>query len=160
METWRKCSTCKDPIGFGGRYWACSVSTCNRKRTGLVFCSVECWDAHLPVVRHREAWSEEKTVPTREQWERELAEEASPSPKSPPKPKLSQPKENRSMSDTPNEVLVVVSKLKAYIKSVSAMNTSADVMPALSDKIRRLCDDAIETAKSDGRKTVMARDFS
>ena len=57
------------------------------------------------------------------------------------------------------EVLVVASKIKNYIRSKSGMNTSAAVMEALSGKIRGLCDQAIETAKSDGRKTVMDRDF-
>ncbi len=57
------------------------------------------------------------------------------------------------------EVLVVVSKLKAYVKSSAGMNTAGNVAPALSDKIRALCDRAIENAKSDGRKTLMDRDF-
>jgi histone H3/H4 len=57
------------------------------------------------------------------------------------------------------EVLVVASKLKNYIRSKSGMNTSSAVMEALSNKIRQLCDQAIENAKSDGRKTVMDRDF-
>jgi histone H3/H4 len=57
------------------------------------------------------------------------------------------------------EVLVVASKLKNYIRSKSGMNTSAAVMEALSNKIRQLCDQAIENAKSEGRKTVMDRDF-
>ena len=58
------------------------------------------------------------------------------------------------------EVLVVVSKLKSYIKGRSGMNTSDGVIPVLSDEIRRLCDRAIENATRDGRKTVMDRDFS
>ncbi len=62
------------------------------------------------------------------------------------------------MSDP--EVLVVVSKLKNYIKSQSGMNTSGNVAPALSALIRQLCDQAIENARRDGRKTVMDRDFS
>jgi histone H3/H4 len=57
------------------------------------------------------------------------------------------------------EVLVVASKIKNYIRGKSGMNTSAAVMDALSGKIRNLCDQAIEQAKSDGRKTVMDRDF-
>jgi len=61
------------------------------------------------------------------------------------------------MSD--DEVLVVVSKLKNYIKSSAGMNTAGNVGPALSGKIRALCDRAIENARSDGRKTVMDRDF-
>ncbi len=66
------------------------------------------------------------------------------------------------MSDSNNdkEVLVVASKLKKYIRSTSGMSTSANVAPALSDTIRDLCDQAIENAKADKRKTVMDRDFS
>ena len=62
--------------------------------------------------------------------------------------------------EVPREVLVVVSKLKTYIKSRSGMNTSDGVIPVLSDEIRRLCDRAIDNATRDGRKTVMDRDFS
>lgn len=61
------------------------------------------------------------------------------------------------MSD--NEVLVVVSKLKAYIKDKSGMNTSGNVAAKLSDIVRGLCDEAIRRAGDDGRKTVMDRDF-
>ena len=57
------------------------------------------------------------------------------------------------------EVLVVASKLKNYIREKSGMNTSAAVMAVLSSKLRQLCDQAIEAAKRDGRKTVMDRDF-
>jgi histone H3/H4 len=63
------------------------------------------------------------------------------------------------MSDS-QEVLVVVSKLKNYIKERSGMNTSGNVAPAVSDIVRTLCDQAVERARSDGRKTVMDRDFS
>jgi len=57
------------------------------------------------------------------------------------------------------EVLVVASKLKNYIREQSGMNTSGAVVERLSDLIRSMCDRAIENAKSDGRKTVMDRDF-
>jgi histone H3/H4 len=57
------------------------------------------------------------------------------------------------------EVLVVASKLKNYIRTKSGMNTSAAVMGALSNRIRQLCDQAIENARREGRKTVMDRDF-
>jgi hypothetical protein len=62
---WRECSTCKKGIRHGQAYYVCNVSTCNRKRTGYVFCSVDCWDAHLPLVNHREAWAVEETAPRR-----------------------------------------------------------------------------------------------
>lgn len=57
------------------------------------------------------------------------------------------------------EVLVVASKVKNYIRTTSGMNTSAAVMDALSRKLRKMCDQAIEHAKQEGRKTVMDRDF-
>ena len=57
------------------------------------------------------------------------------------------------------EVLVVASKLKAYIKSQADMNTAANVMGAMSDVIRQICDNAIESAKADKRKTVKDRDI-
>ena len=57
------------------------------------------------------------------------------------------------------EILVVISKLKKYIKESAGMNTSGNVAGALSDKIRVMCNGAVEHDKSDGRKTVMDRDF-
>lgn len=57
------------------------------------------------------------------------------------------------------DVLVVVSKLKNYIRNRSGMNTSGSVAEVLSQLVREHCDKAIESAKSDGRKTVMDRDF-
>ncbi|MCP4039469.1 MAG: hypothetical protein GY944_01040 [bacterium] len=62
------------------------------------------------------------------------------------------------MSDS-NEVLVVASKVKGYIKEKGDMKTSASVLDALSDRIRRMCEEAIENARSDGRKTVLDRDI-
>src|SRR2546427_10442485 len=65
LSAWRRCSSCRKPIGSGATDWVCSVSTCNQKRTALAFCTVSCWDAHLPVARHREAWAEERSAPAR-----------------------------------------------------------------------------------------------
>ena len=56
------------------------------------------------------------------------------------------------------EVLVVASKIKNYIREQSGMNTSAGVLDALSDRLRAICDQAIENASRDGRKTVKDRD--
>lgn len=61
------------------------------------------------------------------------------------------------MSD--DEILVVASKLKNYIRDKSSMNTSASVLPTVSAKLRQMCDQAIENARNDGRKTVKDRDF-
>jgi len=165
--TWKRCSTCKRPLGFRAPYFACSVSTCNRKGTDFAFCSVGCWDAHVPLLRHRDAWADEKTSPTREEWQREQPKET-PRTEAPrrivvtPGTRAPEPRAATAESPSgrpPREVLVVVSKLKAYVRAVSDMNTSDDVIDALSDRLRILCDDAIERARSDGRKTVMARDF-
>lgn len=166
---WRRCSSCKSAIGFERVYWVCNVSTCNRKRTGLVFCTVSCWDAHLPVMRHRESWSEERRSPSRAEWEREQAEEAKAGAKNaaaPSAPAAREPQRRivaapaRPASAAPaEETLVVVSKLKAYVRARSGMNTSDGVIDVLSEKLRVLCDEAIRRAQRDGRKTIMERDF-
>ncbi|MBC8328765.1 MAG: hypothetical protein ISR76_05540 [Planctomycetes bacterium] len=57
------------------------------------------------------------------------------------------------------EVLLVVSKLKNYIRARAGMNTAGNVAPVVSDLVRTLCDEAIERARKDGRKTVKDRDF-
>ena len=150
-DLWKKCSSCKKPIAYGGKYWACNVSTCNTKRLGLAFCSVPCWDGHVPVVRHRDSWSIERTAPSREVWEWEQGGRNT---------EESETEEKMDEKDIEKEVLIVVSKLKGYVKAKSGgMSTSADVLDALSDKLRRACDEAIQSARQDGRKTVMARDF-
>jgi histone H3/H4 len=56
------------------------------------------------------------------------------------------------------EVLIVVSKMKKYIKDRSGMNCSDAVADAISDHVRAACDDAIRAAAQDGRKTVLDRD--
>jgi len=60
---------------------------------------------------------------------------------------------------TPHEVLVVVSKVKSYIKSRSDFNCAASSMDALSDFVRREARSAIKNARQAGRKTVLERDF-
>lgn len=57
------------------------------------------------------------------------------------------------------DLLVVASKVKKYIKEKSAMNTASSTLDALSNLIKKACDEAIERAKREGRKTVMDRDF-
>lgn len=56
------------------------------------------------------------------------------------------------------DVLVVASKVKKYIKDKADMNTSASTIDVLSEAVARLCDQAIESARNDGRKTVKDRD--
>jgi histone H3/H4 len=66
---------------------------------------------------------------------------------------------NEGQAGEGGEILIVASKLKNYIRAKSGMNTSGAVIDVLSAKVRELCDQAIESAKRDGRKTVMDRDF-
>jgi hypothetical protein len=174
----------------------------------LTFCSVACFQAHVPTLRHRDAWAEEKRAPTLEVWEaeratREAQERIAETATTQSVPRLerrrddNKPREragddsNRGPSvfvrapsvgrqaatatgwkpaaskeltmsneETPKEVLVVVSKVKTYIRAKSGMNTSDAVTEALSELVRTTCDQAVERAKSEGRKTVMARDIA
>ncbi len=175
-ETWRRCSACKKPIALGATYYVCSVSTCNRPRTGLVFCDVSCWEVHLPVARHREAWAEEQTAPR-------TAEGAPfPAPVRVPATGTGKPENEKTTTpavrpakrsiirkadsrpspakdDLPQEVLIVASRLKDYVRARSGMNTSDRVLEPLSEIIRAVCDEAIRNAEQDGRKTVLDRDL-
>lgn len=58
-----------------------------------------------------------------------------------------------------SEILVVTSKVKKFIKEKGGCNTSSETVEVLSKAIEQLCLRGIESAKSDGRKTVMARDI-
>lgn len=58
-----------------------------------------------------------------------------------------------------SEILVVASKVKKLIKDKAGMNSSANVMEALTKIIERECEKAIQSATNDKRKTVMDRDF-
>ena len=58
-----------------------------------------------------------------------------------------------------SNVLVVTSKVKRFIKDESGCNTSAETVEVLSKAVEQLCKKGVESAKSDGRKTVMARDI-
>ena len=191
VNFWRKCSTCKKDIALNSKYYECSVSTCTGLRTGYVFCSVSCWEVHLPGAKHRDAGAVEKRSPAKaesavssmasvgssnatsslagasqansvtnsQNTNSSLGNSAGPvrriiSGSGPASPNLAVKKS--SMSD---EVLVVVSKMKQYIRDLSEMNTSEEVNQILSDIVRTECEKAITSARAEGRKTVMARDF-
>jgi len=62
---WSRCNICKKPISWGGVWYRCSVSTCNKKRLPLHFCSPDCWDAHLPDANHRGPLCIEERAPFR-----------------------------------------------------------------------------------------------
>jgi hypothetical protein len=154
---WRRCSACKQPIGLGAGYWVCSVSTCNRKRTGLVFCTVSCWEVHLPEAHHREAWAVERTAPATPE-----TPDAPPQPPREPRrifPTSAPPSQPAARQAPSLEVLIVASRLKDYIQSRSGFNTSDRVLDSLSDIVRDVCDEAIDNARRDGRKTVLERDI-
>jgi hypothetical protein len=190
-ETWLKCSACRSDIAFGSKYFQCSVSTCNRARTRLVFCSVPCWDSHVATLRHRDAWAEDKIAPSKAAWERELADQPAESPRPPlapprpapapaappvptsaPAPAAAPPAAPRRIVGEPppapaglalqdvadRDILIVVSKLKKYIKDRSGMNCSDGVAEVLSDHVRALADESIRAAGRDERKTVLDRD--
>jgi hypothetical protein len=178
-ETWKKCTACKNDIRYGANHWVCSVSTCNRSNTGYVFCTVSCWDSHVAQLRHRDAWAVDARAPTKDAWEKELA--ASPPP--PPAPAPAQPAApvvRRVVGEPPTanppapgaaagaalqlsdavdkDVLIVVSKMKKYIKDRAGMNCGDAVVDLLSEHVRAICDEAIRAAARDDRKTVLERD--
>jgi len=199
-HVWQRCSACKKDIRYNATHWVCSVSTCNRNRTKLVFCSVICWDSHVAILRHRDAWAVEARAPTREAWAREVAEEeaaggpvtrqppvkqviadgvaakAAPAPAPAPRPAPAPAVMSRPAAPVPapaprpvpaaptlsstydKDILIVVSKMKKYIKDRSGMNCSDGVADMLSEHVRAICDDSIRAAGNDGRKTVLDRD--
>lgn len=57
------------------------------------------------------------------------------------------------------DVLVVTSKVKKYIKENGGFNTSSETVDMLSKAVEQLCQKGIDSAKAEGRKTVMARDI-
>lgn len=165
MATWKRCSSCKKDIAFEATYYLCNVSTCRKKRTGFVFCSVDCWEAHLPLMRHRDAWAEEEKAPTEAQWRAEQDGEGETpkrrivsGAKAKPKRRVVGAKPT-PVPEGPREVLIVASRLKHFIRETWGMNTSDGVLEPLSEEVRRLCVKAVEHAKADGRKTVLDRDF-
>ena len=179
-----KCTACKNPIPFNATHWVCSVSTCNRPKFPLVFCTVSCWDSHVADARHRDAWAVEARAPNKAAWEQDQA--AHPAP--PPKPVApAAPVVRRVVGDSPSaphvvsgtststststsagalhleevvdrDMLVVVSKMKKYIKDRSGMNCADAVADVLSEHLRAICDESIRMAARNERKTVLERD--
>ena len=149
METyWRKCGSCKKDINFNQIYQTCSV--CKGK---FAFCSVDCWDEHVPVMNHKNAWAEENRAPAQSQTSTEQAQ--------PVRRIVSSPSVGAPVSSSPmdTEILIVASKLKQYVKDKYDLSTSANVMDALSREVRRITDQAAKKAMAEGRKTLMDRDF-
>jgi histone H3/H4 len=184
----------------------------------LYFCSVSCWDSHLSMVRHRDAYAVEAKAPSKEAWAEQQANApaeptrapaqtpdrppagsttpmratgtstSTPTPSisahrpmasgsqavatpsapmrrvvgdgsSPPAVTSTVPDSNVQLSDvTDKDMLIVISKMKKYIKDRSGMNCSDAVADMLSDHVRLICDEAIRAAGRDERKTVLDRD--
>ena len=156
---------CKKDIGFQTKHYECSVSTCTGKRTGYVFCSMPCFERHLPGARHRDAGAIECVSPSKSSY---LQNQPSTSTETstPTRRIISSTPLNINSTLQPiknqmneKEILIVVSKMKQYISDRHDMNTSGDVADILSHYVRQLCDQASDQARKEGRKTVMARDF-
>ena len=212
-EMWVKCTECRKEIAYGAAYYQCSVSTCNRSRMPLYFCSIPCWDSHLSMVRHRDAYAVEAKAPTKDEWAvtQANAEPVKPLPQTPdrpppgavpmrsvtgasptpvayraspsnstaqvttstpirrvigdPGPTSSESSSSGGSSGGPalsstydKDILIVVSKLKKYIKDRSGMSCSDSVADMLSEHVRAVADESIRAAARDERKTVLDRD--
>lgn len=141
---WRKCGVCKKAISLGANYQKCSISSCRKN----VFCSVDCWSVHDSVMGHKSSYAEEERAPS------SLSD-------SPRRKIIVSPNKggSKGSEDLPMDVLIVISKLKSYVKAKSGMNTSADVGDELSKIVRVVVNEALNNARAEGRKTLMARDF-
>ncbi len=120
-----------------------------------------CFEAHLPGARHRDAGAIEKIAPhTRSEMLEQTPEERAPEKRKVIAPgSLTLQTRTSSAAALPKDILIVASKLKDYIRAKSEMNTSGAVVDVLSDFVRARCDEAIEAARLEGRKTVLDRDF-
>ncbi len=61
---------------------------------------------------------------------------------------------------TNTETLIVISKVKKFIKDQQGLNVSQGFFPKVDEDIRQTINDAIANAKKMSRKTVMGRDFN
>ena len=153
-QEWKKCSSCKKSIPLDTKYYKCSVSTCNSKRVGYSFCSVGCFDQHIPMAKHKSAGAIEETSPkTKED-----------TPAARPKRriitnnnKLTEPS-NKQVSKG-GDILVIASRFKDFINEQSEFSTSSSVMNAISDHLRHIAMQAIDNAREEGRRTVMEQDL-
>ncbi|MHC5060215.1 MAG: hypothetical protein ACYTFK_03920 [Planctomycetota bacterium] len=67
-------------------------------------------------------------------------------------------KKKSSKKKSKKEVLVVASKVKAYIKSKGAM-TSSDAIGSLNDCVYAILDAAVKRTKANRRSTVKPQDL-
>ena len=102
-------------------------------------------------MNHKSAWAEEATAPL------------TPDQENQPRRRIVTPTKTSvigTKEGVPKDVLIVVSKMKTYVKARADMNTSGDVADVLSDLVRYHIDEALGKARQEGRKTLMARDFT
>jgi len=130
------------------------------------------------MMRHREAWAVEKRAPSKEKWESMQQEESTASPTkntstatgnirrrkvaaTPQSPSTNNGSTSVPLIEEqlPKDILIVVSKLKKYVKARSGFKTSDGIMEALSDHVRKICDEAIRNAGRAERKTILERDI-
>ena len=57
------------------------------------------------------------------------------------------------------DILVVASKIKRFIKEEKGLSTSTEAINQLSNRVQTICLKAMENAQQSKRKTVMDRDF-
>jgi histone H3/H4 len=119
------------------------------------------------MMRHRDDYAVEQRSPSKEAWLREMRErededeDESPTTVARKRVAVAAPASasREGEDDIDNDILVVASKVKKYIRVRSGMNTSDSVLSMLSEHLRALCNQAIRHAAQEGRKTVMDRDF-
>jgi hypothetical protein len=118
-------------------------------------------------MNHRDAGAFEKRSPSESEWKAQQASATEPT--QPAQSRTSMPSQTAprpssstsaqvSAANPSQEILVVVSKVKEYIRSKSGMNTSDAVMARLSTWVTRWCNDSIRIAQQHDRKTVLDRD--
>jgi len=148
---YRRCSSCKKEIAFGKAYQMCEVTSCKKQ----AFCSVNCWNLHNEIMNHKSAGAIEEIAPftpyIEDQAPRKIIVDS--------KKVLTESGNIKTQTTMDQEILIVASKLKQYVKEKYDLNTSANVMEALSDIVRREADLACQKAIESGRKTLMDRDF-
>jgi hypothetical protein len=108
-------------------------------------------------MNHKSSWAEENRSPKKENYQPE--EDGNAPRRILVTNRTSESSSSASGAANEEDILIVASKLKQYVKDKYDMNTSANVMEALSRIVRRQTDRAIDRAKSEGRKTLMDRDF-
>lgn len=174
QTSWRRCSNCKNEIGLGSKYWLCSVASCTKVRAPVQFCSPDCWAVHEEIAFHKNAWAVEHLAPRTPEAKAAdvpvVKATATTAPPAAARPATSTAtstaasaaaSSGSSTGSAGGEVLVVVSRLKDWLREASGgMSTSDQVVPLLSDHVRRMADLSIASARANSRKTVLDRDLA